>query len=149
MYSFHECSFTLLLLISKSMLNGIPWRVFFSDSVILVTNSTATNGTISEVTTIVYTPSLHDLQVYGVIVTILLCFIVFGGVKIINRVAPAFLIPVLFSLFCIFIGVFSAPRSNASSKIPLLNTFFIWFYIPNLRFSLSGLHFPWSGIPEL
>ncbi|URE17904.1 Amino acid permease [Musa troglodytarum] len=50
------------------------------DSVILVTNSTATNGTISEVTTIVYTPSLHDLQVYGIIVTILLCFIVFGGI---------------------------------------------------------------------
>ncbi|URE17899.1 Amino acid permease [Musa troglodytarum] len=95
----------------ETFLDAVP------NSVILVTNSTATNGTISEVTTIVYTPSLHDLQVYGIIVTILLCFIVFGGVKIINRVAPAFLIPVLFSLFCIFIGVFSAPRSNASSGI--------------------------------
>ncbi|XP_065048877.1 cation-chloride cotransporter 1-like [Musa acuminata AAA Group] len=101
----------------ETFLDAVPSAGFFTDSVILVTNSTATNGTISEVTTIVYTPSLHDLQVYGVIVTILLCFIVFGGVKIINRVAPAFLIPVLFSLFCIFIGVFSAPRSNASSGI--------------------------------
>ncbi|KAG6481115.1 hypothetical protein ZIOFF_057707 [Zingiber officinale] len=83
----------------------------------VVSNSTATNGTTTEVITTVSTPSLHDLQVYGVIVTILLCFIVFGGVKIINRVAPAILIPVLVSIFCIFIGIFSAPRSNASSGI--------------------------------
>lgn len=67
-------------------------------------------------TTTVSTPSIHDLQLYGVVVTILLCFIVFGGVKIINKVAPTILIPVLFSLFCIFIGAFVAPRSNASSK---------------------------------
>ncbi|XP_065012244.1 cation-chloride cotransporter 1 isoform X5 [Musa acuminata AAA Group] len=87
------------------------------ESVTVVSNTTAANGTISEVVTTVSTPSLHDLQVYGVIVVILLCFIVFGGVKIINRVAPAFLIPVLFSLFCIFVGTFTAPRSNASSGI--------------------------------
>lgn len=37
--------------------------------------------------------------------TIVLCFIVFGGVKMINRVAPAFLIPVLFSLVCIYVGI--------------------------------------------
>jgi hypothetical protein len=41
---------------------------------------------------------------------------VFGGVKIINKVAPAFLIPVLFSLLCIYLGVFIAPRHNAPSK---------------------------------
>ena len=28
-------------------------------------------------------PNLHDLQVYGIVVTIILCFIVFGGVKMI------------------------------------------------------------------
>lgn len=64
----------------------------------------------------ILTPSIHDLQIYGVVVTILLCFIVFGGVKIINRVAPAFLVPVLFSVFCIFIGIFAAPKHNASCK---------------------------------
>ncbi|KAJ8475537.1 hypothetical protein OPV22_019264 [Ensete ventricosum] len=101
----------------ETFLGAVPGAGFFRESVTLVSNTTAANGTISEVVTTVSTPSLHDLQVYGVIVVILLCFIVFGGVKIINRVAPAFLIPVLFSLFCIFVGTFAAPRSNAPSGI--------------------------------
>ncbi|CAD5178970.1 unnamed protein product [Musa acuminata subsp. malaccensis] len=101
----------------ETFLGAVPGAGFFRESVTVVSNTTAANGTISEVVTTVSTPSLHDLQVYGVIVVILLCFIVFGGVKIINRVAPAFLIPVLFSLFCIFVGTFTAPRSNASSGI--------------------------------
>ncbi|WOL12371.1 cation-chloride cotransporter 1-like [Canna indica] len=101
----------------ETFLDAVPSAGFFRESVTLVSNSTSTNGTASEVIMTVSTPSLHDLQVYGVVVTILLCFIVFGGVKIINRVAPAFLIPVLFSLFCIFIGTFAAPRSNGSSGI--------------------------------
>ena len=83
-----------------------------------VVNNTLVNGTETAGTSTISTPSLHDLQVYGVIVTILLCFIVFGGVKIINKVAPAFLIPVLFSLLCIYLGVFIAPRHNAPSKYP-------------------------------
>ncbi|KAK4589020.1 hypothetical protein RGQ29_019859 [Quercus rubra] len=65
----------------------------------------------------VESPSPHDLQVYGIVVTIVLCFIVFGGVKMINRVAPAFLIPVLFSLFCIFIGVFLTRKDNPAVGI--------------------------------
>ncbi|KAM7259626.1 hypothetical protein ACFE04_015367 [Oxalis oulophora] len=63
------------------------------------------------------TPSSHDLQIYGIIITILLCFIVFGGVKMINRVAPAFLIPVLFSVFCIFIGIFVAHKDYPATGI--------------------------------
>lgn len=54
----------------------------------------------------IITPSIHDLQIYGSVITIILSFIVFGGVKMLNRVAPAFLIPVMFSLFCIFMGIF-------------------------------------------
>lgn len=61
-------------------------------------------------------PSLHDLQIYGIIVTIILCFIVFGGVKMINRVAPAFLVPVLFSLVSIFIGILVAKKDHPASK---------------------------------
>ncbi|XP_020273287.1 cation-chloride cotransporter 1 [Asparagus officinalis] len=97
----------------ETFLDAVPNAGFFKESVTIVSNATM-NGTTA---TTVSTPSLHDLQIYGVIVTILLCFIVFGGVKMINKVAPAFLIPVLFSLFCIFIGVFVAPRSNASSGV--------------------------------
>lgn len=102
----------------ETFLDAVPSAGFFRESVVIVSNITLTNGTATNVTTTtVSTPSLHDLQLYGVVVTILLCFIVFGGVKIINKVAPAFLIPVLFSLFCIFIGVLVAPRSNAASGI--------------------------------
>ncbi|KAG6495365.1 hypothetical protein ZIOFF_043168 [Zingiber officinale] len=101
----------------ETFLDAVPGAGFFRETVTLVSNSTAANGTTTEVITMVSTPSLHDLQVYGVVVAILLCFIVFGGVKMINRVAPAFLIPVLFSLFCIYIGIFSASRSNDSSGI--------------------------------
>lgn len=68
----------------------------------------------------VTSPNLHDLQVYGVVVTIILCFIVFGGVKIINRVAPAFLVPVVFSLFCIFIGIFLAKKDYPAGDLHFL-----------------------------
>ncbi|KAI0518641.1 hypothetical protein KFK09_006077 [Dendrobium nobile] len=106
------CTFLTSISLSAIATNGAM------KSVVVVSNSTSINGTVTNVTsTTVSTPSLHDLQLYGVVVTILLCFIVFGGVKIINKVAPAFLIAVLFSLFCIFVGTFAAPRHNASSGI--------------------------------
>ncbi|KAJ3691856.1 hypothetical protein LUZ61_021020 [Rhynchospora tenuis] len=100
----------------ETFLDAVPAAGFFQESVTVV-NNTLANGTASAGATTISTPSLHDLQVYGVIVTVLLCFIVFGGVKIINRVAPAFLVPVLFSLFCIFIGILVAPRHNAPSGV--------------------------------
>uniref|UniRef100_A0A0D3EMK3 Cation chloride cotransporter n=1 Tax=Oryza barthii TaxID=65489 RepID=A0A0D3EMK3_9ORYZ len=98
----------------ETFLDAVPSAELFQESVTVVTN-TFVNGTAAGNATTISTPNLHDLQVYGIIVTILLCFIVFGGVKIINKVAPAFLISVLFSILCIYIGVFIAPRPNASS----------------------------------
>ncbi|CAM0943437.1 unnamed protein product [Alopecurus aequalis] len=100
----------------ETFLDAVPSAGLFQESVTVV-NNTLLNGTVTAGTATISTPSLHDLQVYGVIVTILLCFIVFGGVKIINKVAPAFLIPVLFSLLCIYLGVFIAPRHNAPKGI--------------------------------
>ena len=76
---------------------------------------TKVNGT--AVAESVQSPSSHDLQIYGIVVTILLCFIVFGGVKMINRVAPAFLLPVLLSILCIFIGMFLAKTDDPDSKL--------------------------------
>ncbi|RVW98434.1 Cation-chloride cotransporter 1 [Vitis vinifera] len=76
----------------ETFLDALPGAGIFGEVV------TKVNGT--EAAVAVPSPNLHDLQVYGIVVTIILCFIVFGGVKMINRVAPAFLIPVLFSLFC-------------------------------------------------
>ncbi|KAF9587060.1 hypothetical protein IFM89_039746 [Coptis chinensis] len=83
----------------ETFLDAVPSAGMFKGSVTSV-------NTTSGIPETIHSPSLHDLQVYGIVVTILLVFIVFGGVKMINRVAPAFLIPVLFSLFCIFVGVF-------------------------------------------
>lgn len=78
---------------------------------------TKLNGT--EVAQPIQSPSSHDLQIYGIVVTIVLCFIVFGGVKMINRVAPAFLIPVLLSIFCIFVGIFLARKNDPAGKLPV------------------------------
>ncbi|KAJ1298580.1 hypothetical protein BS78_01G464400 [Paspalum vaginatum] len=99
----------------ETFLDAVPTAGFFRESVTVV-NNTLVNGTSAGATTIA-TPSLYDLQIYGVIVTILLCFIVFGGVKIINKVAPAFLVPVLFSIVCIYIGVLTAPGPDASKGV--------------------------------
>jgi Na+/alanine symporter len=77
----------------------------------VVNAETVTNVNVTAIER-VESPSSHDLQVYGIVVTIILCFIVFGGVKMINRVAPAILIPVLFSLFSIFIGIFLARKDH-------------------------------------
>ena len=84
-----------------------------SDYFICVANAetiTQVNGT--TVAQPIESPSSHDLQIYGIVVTILLCFIVFGGVKMINRVAPAFLIPVFFSLICIYLGILLARKDH-------------------------------------
>ncbi|XP_052179630.1 cation-chloride cotransporter 1 isoform X2 [Diospyros lotus] len=93
----------------ETFLKTIPSAGIFRETV------TKVNGT--EVAEPISSPSLHDLQIYGIIVTILLCFIVFGGVKIINRVAPAFLIPVLLSIFCIFVGIAAARKDHPEAGI--------------------------------
>uniref|UniRef100_A0A0D9Y7B7 Cation chloride cotransporter n=1 Tax=Oryza glumipatula TaxID=40148 RepID=A0A0D9Y7B7_9ORYZ len=137
----------------ETFLDAVPSAEFFQESVTVVTN-TFVNGTAAGNATTISTPNLHDLQVYGIIVTILLCFIVFGGVKIINKVAPAFLIPVLFSILCIYIGVFIAPRPNASKWITGLSITTLkdnWSSdyqrtnnagVPDPNGALLGLYFP-------
>ncbi|KAL3522815.1 hypothetical protein ACH5RR_015649 [Cinchona calisaya] len=93
----------------ETFLNAVPSAGIFKETV------TRVNG--PEVAQPIASPSLHDLQIYGIVVTIILCFIVFGGVKMINRVAPAFLVPVLFSLFCIFAGMLLARKDHPTAGI--------------------------------
>ncbi|PON54740.1 SLC12A transporter family [Parasponia andersonii] len=93
----------------ETFLKAVPAAGIFRETV------TRVNGTV--VPEPIQSPSSHDLQIYGIVVTIILCFIVFGGVKMINRVAPAFLIPVLFSLFCIFIGIAVARKDHPTAGI--------------------------------
>ncbi|PHT90030.1 Cation-chloride cotransporter 1 [Capsicum annuum] len=97
----------------ETFLNAVPIAGIFRETI------TRVNGT--DIAEPITSPSLHDLQIYGIVVSILLCFVVFGGVKMINRVAPAFLVPVLFSLLCIFIGVFSARHDRPADGVTGLN----------------------------
>ncbi|KAL8108460.1 cation-chloride cotransporter 1-like [Apium graveolens] len=91
----------------ETFLNAVPSAGLFRETI------TRVNGT--AVAEPITSPSLHDLQIYGIIVTIILCFIVFGGVKMINRVAPAFLVPVLFSLASIFVGILVAKKDHPAT----------------------------------
>ncbi|KAJ8642147.1 hypothetical protein MRB53_018841 [Persea americana] len=93
----------------ETFLDAVPGAGIFRESV-----KAASAPGVEET---IQSPSLHDLQIYGIVVTIFLCFVVVGGVKMINRVAPAFLIPVLLSIFCIFLGIFTAPRHDAPPGI--------------------------------
>ncbi|GAV82100.1 AA_permease domain-containing protein [Cephalotus follicularis] len=93
----------------ETFLKAFPAAGMFREAI------TKVNGTLTPEP--IQSPSSHDLQIYGIVVTILLCFIVFCGVKMINRVAPAFLVPVLFSLFCIFIGIFLAKKDHPATGI--------------------------------
>ncbi|KAJ4837831.1 Protein ccc1 [Turnera subulata] len=92
----------------ETFLKAVPAAGIFRETI------TKVNGTAAAQP--IETPSSHDLQIYGIVITIILCFIVFGGVKMINRVAPAFLLPVLFSLFCIFIGIFAAKEDKTKGS---------------------------------
>ncbi|KAH7837874.1 hypothetical protein Vadar_019157 [Vaccinium darrowii] len=94
----------------ETFLKAVPSAGIFRENYTKVVNGT--EGPVN-----IPSPSLHDLQVYGIVVTIIICFIVFGGVKMINRVAPAFLIPVLLSIFCIFIGIAAAKKDHPASGI--------------------------------
>ncbi|KAH9619527.1 hypothetical protein KSS87_019668 [Heliosperma pusillum] len=92
----------------ETFLSAVPHAGIFTVTITPVNGTTV--GPIHQI-------SVHDLQIYGIVVTIILCFIVFGGVKMINRVAPAFLIPVLFSVICIFLGVFVSGKDKPSEGI--------------------------------
>ncbi|XP_048141047.1 cation-chloride cotransporter 1 isoform X3 [Rhodamnia argentea] len=93
----------------ETFLKALPAAGIFRETI------TKVNGT--AVAQPIESPSSHDLQIYGIVVTVVLCFIVFGGVKMINRVAPAFLIPVLLSIFCIFVGIFLARKDDPAEGI--------------------------------
>ncbi|XP_024378755.1 cation-chloride cotransporter 1 [Physcomitrium patens] len=95
----------------ETFLDAIPAAGIFKQT-ITITDTLPGAPSGSTVTDVLKTTNIHDLQVYSVILTVLLCLIVFGGVKIINKVAPAFLVPVLLSVALIFIGILAAPRSK-------------------------------------
>ncbi|CAI6003893.1 unnamed protein product [Closterium sp. NIES-64] len=82
-----------------------PTRLTTPEQVTFGVNST-TNSTVELAST-------ADMQVYGVIVTVALCIVVLGGVRVVVRVGPLFLIPSILAIICIFIGIIVAPRSGS------------------------------------
>lgn len=80
----------------ETFLDAIPGARIFKESATMI-DALSPSGPISQIK-VLNSPNLHDLQVYGVLVTVVLCLVVFGGVNIINRVAPAFLVPFVVSV---------------------------------------------------
>ncbi|CAN1249272.1 Cation-chloride cotransporter 1 [Linum perenne] len=93
----------------ETFLSAVPAAGIFKATITQVNGTAAAEA--------IEAPNPHDLQIYGIVITIILCFIVFGGVKMINRVAPTFLIPVLFSMTCIFAGLFLARNNYPANGI--------------------------------
>ncbi|KAL4587077.1 hypothetical protein LXL04_011727 [Taraxacum kok-saghyz] len=85
----------------ETFLGAVPKASIFKDTI------TQTDGV-----GVAGAPNIHDLQVYGILVTIVLVLVVLGGVKMINKVSPVFLMAVIFSILCIMLGILLARRDN-------------------------------------
>lgn len=72
---------------------------------------------VSQAADVVTVDNLHDMQVYGIIVTVVLVALVFLGVSFISRIGPAFLIPAILSMVLIFVGIFVSGPSGLSIGI--------------------------------
>ncbi|KAK1378378.1 Cation-chloride cotransporter 1 [Heracleum sosnowskyi] len=119
----------------ETFLNALPSAGLFKETITNVNGAAAADP--------VSSPSLHDLQIYGIIVTISLSFVVFGGVKIINRVAPAFLIPVIYSLCSIYLGILLAGKDRPAKGITGLS-----FKTFQKNWSSAYQHTNEAGIPD-
>lgn len=94
----------------ETALDAIPGLAFFKEDTDLLALAPSPSGV--QVANTIKTASLHDMQVYGIIVSIVLCLIVFGGVRLVVKVGPLFLIPSVVAIVCILIGMIVAPRGN-------------------------------------
>eukprot|EP00897_Mesotaenium_endlicherianum_P007569 jgi/Mesen1/6840/ME000351S05963 len=102
----------------ETALDAIPGLSLFGvnhNAIALAPSSALAPSGVTE--EIVKTNNLHDMQVYGLIVTVILCCIVFMGVSILAKVGPAFLVPAVMSIVLIFIGILVSPRGGQSAGI--------------------------------
>lgn len=90
----------------ETFLDWIPSASLFPPEQVSVDLNATSSTTVSLAST-------ADMQVYGVIVTVVLCIIVLGGVRVVVRVGPLFLIPSLLAIACIFVGIIVAPRGGS------------------------------------
>ncbi|CAI5989727.1 unnamed protein product [Closterium sp. NIES-65] len=90
----------------ETLLDWLPQMSLFPPEQVTFGVNSTTNSTVELAST-------ADMQVYGVIVTVALCIVVLGGVRVVVRVGPLFLIPSILAIICIFIGIIVAPRSGS------------------------------------
>lgn len=58
------------------------------------------------------------MRIYGLGLLVLCTFLVNGGVKYISKLSPYFLVPVLVSILCILIGIFTSTGDEAYNIKP-------------------------------
>mmetsp|Transcript_69726 Transcript_69726/g.220759 ORF Transcript_69726/g.220759 Transcript_69726/m.220759 type:complete len:1075 (+) Transcript_69726:77-3301(+) len=66
--------------------------------------------------------AIADFQIYGIIITIFLLCVVMLGTKMVSRVGPLFLVPVILSVILIYVGMFAAPSSSAPDGVTGLDS---------------------------
>ncbi|GJP72957.1 hypothetical protein CLOP_g3724 [Closterium sp. NIES-67] len=109
----------------ETLLDAMPQMALFPPtSVTLQTALNASeaviNGTIAAAPTAaatVLSVSRHDMQAYGIIITVLLCLIVFGGVHLVDRVGSLFIIPAVLAVISVFIGIALSPDAESPAGL--------------------------------
>ncbi|GJP42960.1 hypothetical protein CLOM_g2480 [Closterium sp. NIES-68] len=99
----------------ETLLDWLPQMSLFPPEQVTFGLNSTTNSTVELAST-------ADMQVYGVIVTVVLCIVVLGGVRVVVRVGPLFLVPSILAIICIFIGIIVAPRSGSPEGLTGLST---------------------------
>ena len=60
-----------------------------------------------------FAPSVEDYQIYGTIITVLVGLIVASGMQRLSKIAPLFLAPVLVSVVCIWLGIWTSSEDSS------------------------------------
>ncbi|CAI6004461.1 unnamed protein product [Closterium sp. NIES-64] len=106
----------------------------------------AVNGTLAAAPVAaetVLSVSRHDMQAYGIITTICLCLIVFGGVHLVDRVGSLFIIPAVLAVISVFIGIFLSPDAESPAGLTGLSTTTLFAnWLPSYQTTNS------NGIPD-
>ncbi|CAI5457553.1 unnamed protein product, partial [Closterium sp. Yama58-4] len=80
---------------------------------------------------------------YGIITTICLCLIVFGGVHLVDRVGSLFIIPAVLAVISVFIGIFLSPDAESPAGLTGLGTTTLFAnWLPDYQTTNS------NGIPD-
>jgi len=73
------------------------------------------------------TNAYNNCRVYGTILCFLMFVCVFIGVKFVSKFSPIALFCVIFSILCVYIGIFAANPSRGPQSVFVLNCFYwVW-----------------------